>query len=549
MVLSRGSRVAGSLTVVTVAFVMAGVSGTVPVRSVAAQVVRGQVADSTTGNPLAGASVFLLNEQRLTIDSSITDSAGLFLFPIGQAGRFRLRAQQSGYETSTFPEFDGSDVEERSFLLLLPSPMVTQWYESVLSDACPGSETRGTVVGWVRHAETRVPIPNATINVSWASVPNFLADAVSVGEFSGEARADSTGMYVICGAPIETRVWLHAVADSAFSNFLSLTFQQGSVNTGQAVYDAPGNVWRQDLSVYSAAERNTTIRGVVTSDLSGTPVPGATVGILGTEFITETDSAGVFMLPRLPGGPIRLTVRRIGSEGLRREFFLPSEGEFDIAPGELMLGAAQVLDPVVVETTPGHNPLAEFNSRRTLGNGSFLTREEFTRQGTPITAVDVLRRMQGVRIRSGGDLDHRWIISLQRGGPRTFGTSTDTGGDFGAVDIDLDDVNPCPPLVFLDRHYIGNVNQIDVDGAIPLETVAAVEAHQSAATLPYQYSRPGSSCGVIAFWTRFAETRSMEVNDDPRSHRSLLDSTGFHVFLAVAGVVGIFIGLGKAIHF
>ena len=297
-------------------------------------------------------------------------------------------------------------------------------------------------------------------------------------------------------------------------------------------------------------QRTTSVRGVVTHAPNFDPVSEATVEIMGTTFSAETDVSGAFELANLPTGPARLVVRKIGNERLQREIFLPGEGTLEFSEGELQLGAAQVLDPLVVETTPGHNPLSEFNQRRDVGLGSFLTREDFLQLGSPATPVDVLRRMPGIRILSGGDLNQQWVISMSRGGPRTFG-SVDAGAADrnGASFTDLSVVNPCPPLVFVDRHYIGNVNQIDVDAAVPLVTVEAVETHQSAASLPNEFNRPGSSCGVIAFWTRFAEPRTMEVSGQPRARRSLLQTTGFHVFVAMSAVVALFFGLGKSIHF
>lgn len=82
----------------------------------------------------------------------------------------------------------------------------------------------------------------------------------------------------------------------------------------------------------------------------------------------------------------------------------------------------------------------------------------------------------------------RWIVTMQRGGPRTFGHAR--GG------------RECPPVLFHDGIYLGNALDVDIDAIVPLSDIEAIEAYGTAAGLPAEFNRPGSACGVIVFWTR-----------------------------------------------
>jgi hypothetical protein len=114
------------------------------------------------------------------------------------------------------------------------------------------------------------------------------------------------------------------------------------------------------------------------------------------------------------------------------------------------------------------------------------------------------------------------------------------------LDAELLATVECPPLVFLDRHYLGNTNSVNLNMDIPLVDVIAVEAHQSIGAMPVEFNRRGSACGVIAFWTRYAQPETVLLTDDTSS---LLKSTAFHFGASLVAVLAIFLGLGKSVAF
>jgi hypothetical protein len=239
----------------------------------------------------------------------------------------------------------------------------------------------------------------------------------------------------------------------------------------------------------------------VVTDATGQPLPEVTVEALGTSISVQTDSMGTFQLDGLRLGAITLTARRMGYVPIQFIIDLDEGGTFQIALGQIVLRPLAVdMAPVEVEAERAlsRRPLTEFYERREKNIGSFITREEFLTQGNPQKPTDVIRRMSGFRVGPNprymkpgpfGLDTRRWIIieARQMGGPRTFGGAKGRG--------------ECSPLFFLDGQYIGDAKQ-DIDAFLSLEVIEAVEAYASTATMPLQFNRPGSTCGVIAFWTR-----------------------------------------------
>jgi hypothetical protein len=250
------------------------------------------------------------------------------------------------------------------------------------------------------------------------------------------------------------------------------------------------------------AQDTTIVRGFVTDAATGMPLPEATVAAVGGQLSSQTDAAGMFQLEGLPLGAVTLSVLRMGYSPIQFTVDLDEGGLYQIAAGRILLEPLPLqLDPVQVEAVPvsTRRLLAEFELRREASAGSFITREEFEKMGNPVLPTDVLRRMHGIRVlgnpnaMSGGSgppfTYARWLVRMRRTANRaSFQRVKELGG--------------CPPLLFLDGRYMGTVDENDVDQVLSVNEVEAVEAYSSAATIPAEFNRTGSVCGVIAFWTR-----------------------------------------------
>lgn len=255
------------------------------------------------------------------------------------------------------------------------------------------------------------------------------------------------------------------------------------------------------------------VHGQIVDSLTQAPLASAVVTLLDTAGVdlarTVADETGLFLLRADAAGRYRL---RVSHEAYRVSLFPP----FDLEVGQkhtLMLLVAPLptqVSGVTVEAEGrrARRPLEDFWRRRADGFGSYVTRAEFESTGNPTRPTQVLQRMQGVRVfpnpnyqkgvpdgRGGSQLHtidtRRWVVTMTRGGPRTFG--------YARRDANAGE---CPPLYFVDGLYVGNGRTVDVDAVVSVENIEAIEAYGTAAGLPLEFNRPGSACGVIVFWTR-----------------------------------------------
>jgi hypothetical protein len=57
-------------------------------------------------------------------------------------------------------------------------------------------------------------------------------------------------------------------------------------------------------------------------------------------------------------------------------------------------------------------------------------------------------------------------------------------------------------VIFVDGVYVGTSDTYDVNSALWVDKLDAVESYPSAARIPVEYNTTGTQCGVIAFWTK-----------------------------------------------
>lgn len=473
----------------------------------AAQIVRGVVVDSLTEQPLTGATVILLNAQGAELEQALTDPEGLFLFRAPRGGSYYLRVAADGFTESEFPEFLLAAEEVRGFMLLMgtadgsdPQPVdpsaamgppldpgVAAFIERVCGVGVvdPGQPV---LIGQVTDARTGEPVPDAEVVLLWSAIPEAIEAQVGYQPSTGAAMAGSTGHFAVCGAPVETRVLVHAQSQGRVSEFVSLRFAGNGVYVGDEYRPMDSPVFQYDLAVLAASQRTAAVLGSVTDSI-GARLPSARVTVDGSTLEARTDLLGGFELTELPPGTLRYTVEQIGYRPYRGIVQVAADDTVQLSEPIQLARAPVALDPVRVEAEPPtrRRSLDEFERRRTSTNGQFLTREEWEQRGVVDETVDVLRRMRGIRIRPGPTAAQPWIITSGRGA-RTAGGGLQ-GGD-------------CYPIIFLDRIYLGDTQSVDLDRAVPIQNLEAVEYYNATAGMPPEFNRPGAVCGVIALWTR-----------------------------------------------
>jgi len=207
---------------------------------------------------------------------------------------------------------------------------------------------------------------------------------------------------------------------------------------------------------------------------TGAGIQGATVEVRGLS--ASTNERGAFQLWTPDIDSATISIRRLG--------YLPvtapisaRRGQWDTVVVELEVTSVR-LSAVTVKTmaTRRGNGLRDFESRRAVGNGLFITRDEINARNTVRTS-DVLRGKRGVnliRLRTGGFGVRFAAYSHSRGG--------------------------CIPSIWIDGQLAPDLEVDDVSA----NDIEAIEMYETLGSVPFEFSPRGNSapCGTIAIWTR-----------------------------------------------
>jgi hypothetical protein len=209
-------------------------------------------------------------------------------------------------------------------------------------------------------------------------------------------------------------------------------------------------------------------------DSAGAGIQGAAIEVRGQT--AATNERGAFQLWTTDIDSATISIHRLG--------YLPvtaaiaaRHGQWDTVVVELELSSVR-LSTVTVKSmaTRRGNGLRDFEARRAVGNGLFVTRDEITARNT-MRPSDVLRGKRGVnlvRIRSGGYGVRFASYSNRRGG--------------------------CIPSIWIDGQLAPDL-EIDEVSASDIE---AIEIYETLGSVPFEFSPRGNAapCGTIAIWTR-----------------------------------------------
>lgn len=223
-----------------------------------------------------------------------------------------------------------------------------------------------------------------------------------------------------------------------------------------------------------------TIRGRVIDRSSNAGLPRVELVFLGDNRSVVTDSIGRYLFVALPAGTVQLLVRApsfpatqliialAAGEDLQRTIVLDSTAE-----GR---GAGQPL-PAIVVAAPGpvERRLVDFERRRRLGRGHYLTRVEIERSGAN-SIQDAVRPLRGVAIDCGGGTG--CAIRMVRAPMR------------------------CHP------DYIVDTRPDNTFGpSTPIRDVEAMEVYTGPSDVPGEFAGRSAGCGVVVIWTRSGPPR------------------------------------------
>jgi len=339
--------------------------------------VRGVVFDSTSMSTLAGARVAVLGTTAL----GDTDPNGTFVVGEVPAGThwvsfFHDRLQQLGVSPQS-RQVTFSSGQTVDITLSIPSNETLLLGWCLAEQPAPGY---AAIAGFVTDSLTGVPMPRAIV----------VAEPMGrvVGLQAVEVRTDDAGYFRICS--VRPQVDMKLQAHFGPSSGVSLE-----------VYLEPGTASVQDLVLMMSSEG--TLAGYVRDHITGDPVAGAVIAVMGTPSSTLSDLTGRFVLDDLPPGRHLVTTDHLAFEERTDSVTVFSQETVDIEV-RMATEALEVEGLVVTARTRfGRTSLAGDAKR-----SDFISREEIELMLPRVVATaDLLRSMNtpGLRIREVYEVD------------------------------------------------------------------------------------------------------------------------------------------------
>ena len=233
------------------------------------------------------------------------------------------------------------------------------------------------------------------------------------------------------------------------------------------------------ITASAHAQQPSHLRGIVVSADSGTPIAGAEVALLGLDQQVVTGANGRFDFGPMEAGSYIVQARLVGYTPYTVRANLASASTLDLV---FKLNRAGVrLKDLEVTTKEQKTPFME-RMEQSNGFGTFVTADDIERRGLRVPS-DLFRTVPGVRLTCGTHCTIR--VSRAQG---------------------LSQANSdCPPLFFLNGAR-SDITLLEEE-SIPVYDIEGVEIYRSNGETPAVYSVAGSSCGVIAMWTKTGPKR------------------------------------------
>lgn len=210
------------------------------------------------------------------------------------------------------------------------------------------------------------------------------------------------------------------------------------------------------------------IRGEAVDRASGTPVPEVEIRVERRDSLlalVRTDSQGRFTISSVANGRVVVTARRLG--------FVQQAMAVDVASGlaplrfELEAQAAELDSVEVIADEAQSVKLHSYRLRRdSKRQGIFMERQAFPRNARYLS--EVFRRIPGAQLRSAN-----------------IGSGVRLRG--------------CRPALWVDGIKMDNA---EIDDAVSMADVAAIEVYTSLPQAPPQYQDRDSRCGSVIIWLR-----------------------------------------------
>ncbi len=421
----------------------------------------GVIGDSLRGGPLAGARVRVVNTTRETY----TNMRGQYVLDSVPAGSHQVSIEHPFLDSIglavisppiEFPAGQRVDVSAST-------PTIAEFRLSNCSRGAAANAGPTIVFGRVINADNDLPMENAALSLVYRDVAN----GTSAPERVRQARTNAKGAFTICGLP------------EAMAGSLEVTFSsngivgKAEIQVKHAAESAPSAAVR---FVVGTGPSVAAVKGRVTSR-SGAAVVGAEVTVTGTAARGTSDSDGRFALDGLPPGTQMLQVRKVGFAVYSLPVELSPKRVADVAVA--MADAAQALPTVKVagEFDAGLDRVG-FTDRKRLTQGSRFMGPKEIEDSHPLMVTDLLRQLPGFKVTSAAS--GRVIESTRAAAGTTAGCVT----------------------IFVDRQRFEQMESGDLDRALPVKIVAAIETYTALNSIPTEFTVNAVVCPTIAIWTK-----------------------------------------------
>jgi hypothetical protein len=442
----------------------------------AAATILGTVYDSVGGRRLAGAIVQVVPiDRRGGAYSAEADADGMFRIPGVPRDRYLIGflhpAADSLGLSATPRTIDVHSDSAVYVALALPSAA------TIRAQLCAPSDTRdstGLLLGFVRDADTGLPLAGSTVVVMWNELV-IDQRAIRQEQRQRPVKTGDEGWFAICGLPTDAPLAARAELGKRASGYIEIAVPpRALLHRDFGIPADSAALAIVDTATERAGEprrRGTArITGVVRGP-NGRLLAGAQVMAWESGSSTTTASDGTFAFTSLPAGTQMLEARFVG--------YVPKRLTVDLASGRstsatiTLSERVTTLDAVQVfgKRSRRSSDLNGFLQRSQKGMGRYITAEEIERRN-PFQFSDLLYAVPGVHVVPSGGPYERAI--QMRGG--------------------------CTPTIYIDHIQLTHAE--DIDFMVSPRDIIGVEIY-SIATAPVEF-RPGrsmSGCGSIVIWT------------------------------------------------
>jgi hypothetical protein len=440
-----------------------------------AHTLAGTVYDSLAGTPLAGALVQLVaRDDAGRVLSARSDASGAFEVSGLSHGRYLVGFMHPvldslGIELPPEPlEVSGDSVVH--IALAIPSAL------TIRSELCPDSrekdDSTGLVMGFIRDADSGMPLDNAAVLVSWTELVAKKKD-VRLDRRELRVNARSNGWYAICGATSDAPLTAHAERGDAHTGDVEIVVPpRGLVHRDFSIPAPLADAVVSNAPPHSARAR----QALGTARLSGNvrnahgkPIGGALLTLRGSGVSASSNEDGSFSLAGLLAGTQTLEVRSVG--------YAPKNVAVDLfsnQPRAITVTLDERVDVLEDVTVYGkrrqRRELVNFLERRKNGIGHFMTREDIEKQHR-IFVTDLFRSFAGIRVTNGLTPEYDTILFSR-----------------GITGV-------CKPALYIDGVLV--IEPAHINTILRPYDIAAVEIYKaSEAPAPYQTR----GCGTILVW-------------------------------------------------